>query len=145
MNRILSSFLVAILVAIFFQLRAVPCAAETVKEYEAQIRLMIDYAVRLDDYVRGHLGDKKLAAYAQIMSEKSVDQAERMTPPEMYKTVHPHLLIVLENTERSFFYASKGDMAKYRYYQRTLKKELQTLEALAEREHLDLYIWGRQY
>jgi hypothetical protein len=136
---------IAVLGLLVIQINAAPCRAETTSEYENQLRLMIDYAIRLDDYIRSHLGDKKLAAYAQAMSEKSVDAAERMTPPEAYKVIHPHVLMVLENTERSFFFASKGDMAKYRYYQKTLRKELQELEALAEREHLDFYIFGRQY
>jgi hypothetical protein len=136
---------VVALIAFSLQFKPVRCLAETTQEYENQLRLMIDYAVRLDDYIRSHLGDKKLAAYAQAMSEKSVDAAERMTPPDSYKVIHPHVLLVLENTERSFFFAAKGDMSKYRYYQKTLRKELQELEALSEREHLELYIWGRQF
>ncbi len=119
--------------------------SETKQEYENRIRVMMDYAVRLDDYVRTHLGDRKLAAYAEAMSETSASEAEKMTPPEAYAMLHPHLLLALENIERSFYYASKGDMAKYRHHQKMLRKELQLVETLAEKEHLDIYIWGRRY
>ena len=118
---------------------------ETKQEYENRIRVMMDYAVRLDDYVRTHLGDRKLAAYAQAMSEKSASEAEKMTPPEAYMRLHPHFLLSLENIERSFYYAAKGDLAKYRHYQKVVRKELQIVDALAEKEHLDVYIWGRRY
>ena len=119
--------------------------AESKQEYENRIRLMMDYAVRLDDYVRTHLGDRKLAAYAQVMAEKNASEAEKMSPPECYSMLHPHLLLSLENIERSFYFASKGDMAQYRRHQKMVRKELQLVEALAEKEHLDVYIWGRRY
>ena len=119
--------------------------AESKQEYENKIRLMMDYAVRLDDYIRSHLGDRKLSAYAQVMAEKNASEAEKMSPPDGYSMLHPHLLLSLENIERSFYFASKGDMAQYRHHQKMVRKELQLVEALAEKERLDIYIWGRRY
>jgi hypothetical protein len=119
--------------------------AESKQEYQNRFRVMLDYAVRMDDYVRGHLGDKKLAAYANTMAEANARAAEQMTPPEPYRQVHPHFLLVLENIERSFHFAAKGNLSSYRHHQKTVRKELQLLEALAERTDLELYLWGRRY
>jgi hypothetical protein len=116
---------------------------ESKQEYQNRFRVMLDYAVRLNDYVRGHLGDKKLAVYANAMAVSNASYAEQMTPPEMYRQVHPHFLLVLENIERSLHFAAKGRLADYRHHQKIVRKELQLLEALAERANLDLYLWGR--
>ncbi len=116
---------------------------ENKKEYQNRFRLMLDYAVRANEYVRQRLGDKGLAAYTHAMSERNASEAERMTPPSKYALLHPHFLLVLENVERSFFFVEKGDLAHYRHHQKIVRRELQLLEALAEREHLDLYMWGR--
>jgi len=112
------------------------------KNYLNRARLMLDFAVRTNEYVRQRLMDKELAHFAHTMVEKNVSEAEKMTPPSSLSLLHPHLLLVLENTERALSHAKKGEFAKYRKQQRTLKKELQLLEAIAERERIDLYIWG---
>jgi hypothetical protein len=123
---------------------AVPGArAESKKEYQNRFRLMLDYAVRTNEYVRQRLGDRKLAAYAHAMAERNAGEAERMTPPAQYALLHPHFLLVLENIERSFFFVQKGDLAQYRHHQKVVRRELQLLEALAERERLELYMWDR--
>ncbi|MCP4599752.1 MAG: hypothetical protein GY847_04300 [Proteobacteria bacterium] len=113
------------------------------KEYQNQFRLMLDFAVRTNEYVRQRLGDKALISYAHAMSERNTTEAERMTPPVQYTILHPHFLLVLENIERSFFFASKGDLSHYRHHQKVVRRELQLLEALAEKERLELYMWGR--
>jgi hypothetical protein len=119
--------------------------AESKQEYQNRFRVMVDFGVRLNDYIRQHLGDKKLASYAQAMSEQNVGEAEKMTPPKKYSMLHPHFLLVLENIERSFHFAAKGDLSQYRHHQKLVQKELRLLEALAERAGLDLYLWGRRY
>ena len=43
--------------------------AETKKEYQNRFRLMLDYAVRTNEYVHQRLGDKGLASYAHAMAE----------------------------------------------------------------------------
>lgn len=119
-----------------------PAVGESKKNYLNRARLMLDLAVRTNEYVRQRLQDKELASFAHAMAEKNVSEAEKMTPPSNFGILHPHLLLVLENTERALAYAEQGELAKYRKYQRTLKKELQLLEAIAQRERIDLYIWG---
>jgi len=86
-----------------------PCGAENKKEYQNQFRMMLDFAVRTNEYVRGRLGDRALVGYAQAMAETNARQAERMTPPKSYRVVHPHFLLVLGNVERSFHFAAAGN------------------------------------
>ena len=118
--------------------------AETKQEYQNRFRLMFDFAVRTNEYVRQRLGDRRLASYAHVMAEKNAAEAEQMTPPSKYALLHPHFLLVLENIERSFYFAQKGDLLHYRHHQKMVRKELQLLEALADRERVDLYIWGQR-
>jgi hypothetical protein len=117
---------------------------ESNKEYKNKFMLMLDHAVHVNDYVRQRLGDKSLALYAHGMAETNASAAERMTPPTKYAMLHPHFLLVLENIERSFYFAHKGDLAHYRHHQKMVRKELQLLEALADRARVDLYIWGQR-
>lgn len=124
---------------------SVEAGAESKQEYQNRIRVMFDYAVRMNDYVRNHLGDRKLGAYAQSMAEQNAIEAERMTPPDCFRMLHPHFLLVLENIERSFYFAAKGDMGKYRRHQKIVRKELNLVDALAERANIELYLWGRRY
>lgn len=117
--------------------------AESKSEYENRFQFMLDFAVKTNEYVRLHLGDKGLALYAQSMAERNANEAEKMTPPPQYKLLHPHFLLVLENIERSFFHAAQGKMDRYRYFQGVVRDELKILEAMAEREQLDMYMLER--
>ena len=117
---------------------------ESTREYKNKFMMMLDHAVHVNDYVRQRLGDKSLALYAHAMAEINASEAEKMTPPSKYTMLHPHFLLVLENIERSFYFAQKGDLLHYRHHQKMVRKELQLLEALADRERVDLYIWGQR-
>ena len=68
-----------------------------------------------------------------------------MTPPPPYTVFHPHFLLVLENIERSFFFASQGKLSHYRRHERVVRRELQILEAMAQQKRLDLYMWEKGY
>jgi hypothetical protein len=120
---------------------SVAARTESRLEYENRFRMMVDFSVRSNEYVRQHLSDRALAAYAQRMAAQNAEAAEQMTPPGPYAMIHPHFLLVLENVERSFFYAAQGKLERYRHYQKVVRKELQLLESLAERDGLELYLW----
>jgi hypothetical protein len=113
---------------------------ETKQQYQNRFRLMLDFAVRTNEYVRQHLGDKTLAAYAHRMAEQNASAAEQMTPPSQYALLHPHFLLVLENIERSLYHAAQGRLERYRHHQKIVRKELHVLEGLAERCQLGLYL-----
>jgi len=118
---------------------------ETKQQYQNRFRLMLDYAVRSNEYVRQHLGDRTLVSYAQTMAERNAEAAEQMTPPPQYALLHPHFLLVLENIERSFYYAAQGRLERYRHHQKVVRKELQVLETLAERSQLGTYLLDRGF
>jgi hypothetical protein len=117
--------------------------AETKREYEARFVAMMEIAERIDDLARQHLGDRALLEYAHTMAAANAAAAEQMTPSKEYAMLHPHFLLVLENIERSLFYAADGKMERYRHFQKLMRRELQLLEELAERAGLDLYRLGR--
>ena len=113
--------------------------AETTRTYENRFKVMLDYAIRINEYVRLHLGDRKLCAYAQQMTKTNAREAEQMSPPKKYTELHPHFLLVLENVERSFYYAAEQRLERYRHHQKIVRKELHILEALADRAGIEPY------
>ncbi len=134
----------SVLVAVvMLSLMSATAGGQSKREYQNRFRLMLDFAVRTNEYVRRQLGDRSLSLYSHAMAEKNATEAEKMTPPKPYALLHPHFLLVLENIERSFFFAARGEMGRYRHHQRIVRKELQLLEAMAERENLELYFWMR--
>jgi len=135
--------LVAVLAAAFSAPASV--GGETRQQYQNRFRLMLDFAVRTNEYVRQHLGDRTLAAYAHGMAEQNAAAAEQMTPPAQYALLHPHFLLVLENIERSFYHAAQGRLERYRHHQKIVRKELHVLEGLAERSQLGLYLLDRGF
>ena len=135
---------VGLMVFLVFAVLQGSARGETTREYKNKFLLMLDHAVHVNDYVRQRLGDKSLARYAHAMAETNATAAEKMTPPTKYAMLHPHFLLVLENIERSFYFAHKRDLANYRHHQKMVRKELQLLEALADRERLELYIYGQR-
>lgn len=137
--------LAAAVVAGAMLLAGASAGAESKREYENRFRLMLDLAVRMNEYVRQHLGDRSLGDYAQRIAEKNARAAEKMTPPEQFELLHPHFLLVLENIERGFHYASEGRLDRYRHHQKVVRKELHVLEMMAEREGLGLYLWDRGF
>jgi hypothetical protein len=117
--------------------------AETKKEYETRFLTMMEISQRLDDTAKLHLGDKGLLRYLHELADANAKSAEQMTPPKEYSNLHPSFLLVLENIERSLYFAMDGKMERYRHFQKLKNKELQLLEEIAANTGLDLYRLGR--
>jgi hypothetical protein len=117
--------------------------AETKKEYETRFLAMMELASRIDDTAKLHLGDRGLLRYLHDMADANAKAAEQMTPPREYAILHPHFLLVLENLERSLYFAQDGKMERYRHFQKLQNKEMQLLEEIAANAGLDLYRLGR--
>jgi hypothetical protein len=132
---------VCALVAAAALVAVVRAGAETKREYENRFQMMVEFAVRTNEYVRRHLGDRSLCEYAQEMAAVNAGEAEKMTPPSCYQMLHPHFLLVLENIERSFHFAAQGRLDRYRHHQKIVRKELNLLETFADRQGLRLYMW----
>lgn len=133
-KRTAGFFMVAMLL-----MSQISSAAESKREYENRFKVMLQYAVNINEYVRKHIQDKALCAYAQEMTATNARYAEQMTPPSSYAEIHPHFLLVLENVERSFYFASQQRFGRYRHHQKIVNKELSILEALADRAGLEPY------
>ena len=88
-------------------IRATPQA-----NYLSQFVLMMDWVNRAVAYVPRHADDPDLADVAHAVAEAFVEKAQRLTPPEGLRDLHPHFLLVLENAERTFYYLSQGDSEK---------------------------------
>lgn len=128
-----------VLCVVLFLASNIGWAAESKREYENRFQVMLQYAVNINEYVRRHIQDKNLCAYAQEMAATNARFAEQMTPPSNYAELHPHFLLVLENVERSFYFASQQRFERYRHHQKIVNKELSILEALAERAGIEPY------
>lgn len=129
------------LVALCLFLCAFGTRAQSIREYENRVTVMLELAVRLEDRARRHLGDKGLVSYVHAISDANVTEAARLAPPPNYAVLHPHFVIVLENLERAMFFASKGDLSRYRKHIKTMRKEIVLLESLAAKAGLVLYAW----
>jgi hypothetical protein len=114
-------------------------AGQTSGQYETGFKIMLDFAIRINEYTRVHLQDNRLCAYSQAMAETNARQAEQMSPPKKFLQIHPHFLLILENIERSFYYASQKRFDKYRHHQKIVRKELRIVEIMADRAGIEPY------
>ncbi len=138
-NKSIRYVVVNILVIILITFSIDSNATQTPRQYETGFKIMLDYAIRINEYGRVHLQDNRLCAYAQAMSETNARQAEQMSPPKKYSLMHPHFLLILENIERSFYYAAQGRFDRYRHHQKIVRKELGIVEIMADRAGINPY------
>jgi hypothetical protein len=86
-----------------------PAAATPLPNYLAQFVLMMDWVNRAIVYVPRHDDDTALAKVAHAVAETLVEESQRLAPPDELRDLHPHFVLVLENTERAFHYLEQGD------------------------------------
>jgi len=72
------------------------------------------------------------------VAQRQVELSTLWTPPEEFKALHPHFIIMLENAERAFFFAGKGAMSGYRKHHRILRNELRLVDALLDKHKIRL-------
>ncbi|NLN63356.1 MAG: hypothetical protein GX146_10820 [Myxococcales bacterium] len=137
----MKKMLAVLLVVVGVQVVAQAAQAQSLRHYENRFVLMLDMAVRYNDYMRQRLEDRRLCAYAQLMTQANAREAEQMTPPPKYEMMHPHFLLVLKNIERSFYFAAEGRMQQYRNHQNIARRELRILEELAQRAGVSIWLF----
>jgi Na+/phosphate symporter len=71
--------------------------------------LIMDWVNRAVVYVPRHDDDPALAGLAHAVAETLVEQSQKLSPPAALRDLHPHFVLVLENTERAFYYLAQGD------------------------------------
>ena len=99
----------ALLVVALGAAAATSATATPLPNYLAQFVLMMDWVNRAIVYVPRHDDDTALAKVAHAVAETLVEESQRLAPPDELRDLHPHFVLVLENTERAFHYLSQGD------------------------------------
>ena len=100
--------------------------------------LLLADAKRSNDWVLAHLGDKDLALLARDVAEARVRAARGMQVPKEVAGVHPHLLLMMENSERAASAAADGDTEKFLHHLRTARDEDATFRGLLAQQKLSL-------
>lgn len=108
--------------------------AETRREYVNRYVLLIDWVNRAESWVTGHFEDSGLCRYAHSIAERHVELTRRMTPPQEFISIHPHVLLVMENAERMFDYAAEGNRQAFRRHRRIVHEELRVISELLQAE-----------
>jgi hypothetical protein len=101
-------------------LATTPAAAGS---YLDRAGLLIAQSSRESKYLAEHLGDKELAAMIQDMAAHRLNGAKRMEVPREVVLAHPHLLLMLENYERSAQAACDGQHERFAIYRQRARDE----------------------
>jgi len=112
--------------------------AELRCEYANRFVYVMDWVVKSNNYLREHITDRKLAKYMNEIALRHVEMCRLWTPPEEFRDLHPHFIIMLENAERAFYYAGTGVLSGYRKHHRILRNELRLVDALLDRNRITL-------
>lgn len=111
-----------------------PAAAETRREYVNRFVLLIDWVTRAESWVNGHPEDSGLCRMARSIAKSHVALTQRMTPPPEFVSIHPHLLMVMENAELMFHYASQGNRNSVRRHRNKVHEEMRVMTELLQAE-----------
>jgi hypothetical protein len=106
--------------------------------YLDRAALLLGDARRGNDWVLAHLSDKDLAVVARDVADARVRTARAMQVPKDVASVHPHLLLALENSERAAAAAADGDTDKFLHHLRMARDEDGTFRALLQQMRLAL-------
>jgi hypothetical protein len=108
--------------------------AENRREYVNKYVMLMDWVSRSQVWVRNHMEDTSLCRMSHSIAERHVEMVRRMTPPTEFLSIHPHLLLVIENTERMYACAASGNRISYRRHYRIVQEEMQMIAELLEAE-----------
>jgi hypothetical protein len=91
--------------------------------YLNRAAILVVEANRESEYLRGRVNDKDLASLLQKVAAARLDAASRMNVPKEVVMAHPHLLLTLENYERSAQAAVDGQNDRFLVYQQRARDE----------------------
>jgi len=91
--------------------------------YLNRAALLVAQASRESEYLRGRVGDKDLAELVHAVAAARLEAASRMNVPKEVVLAHPHLLLTLENYERSADAAVEGHNERFLIYQQRARDE----------------------
>jgi hypothetical protein len=85
--------------------------------YLNRAAMLVVMAGRESKYLRGRVNDKDLASLVHAVAVARLNAASRMNVPKEVVQAHPHLLLTLENYERSALSAVDGHNERFLIYQ----------------------------
>lgn len=98
--------------------------------YLNRCALLVAQASRESEYLRARVTDKDLAELVHSIAVARLNSASRMTVPKEVVLAHPHLLLMLENYERSADAATEGHSERFLIYQQRARDEEQILRGI---------------
>ncbi len=100
--------------------------------------VLLDESRRAGDFVQARLGDVQLAGLAQKLAEARVRAGREIPVPREVERAHPHLLLVLEATERAMAAAQDGEIKRFFHLILDARREEQTFRAILTQLHMNL-------
>lgn len=91
--------------------------------YLSRAAMLVVQASRESEYLRGRVNDKDLAELVHQVATARLEAASRMNVPKEVVQAHPHLLLTLENYERSADAAVQGHNDRFLVYQQRARDE----------------------
>ena len=91
--------------------------------YLNRAAMLVAQASRESEYLRGRVNDKDLAELVHSVAVARLEAASRMNVPKEVVQAHPHLLLTLENYERSADAAVEGHNERFLIYQQRARDE----------------------
>lgn len=98
--------------------------------YLNRAALLVAQASRESEYLRGRVNDKDLAEVVHRVAAARLEIASRMNVPKEVVMAHPHLLLTLENYERSAQCAVDAQNDRFLIYQQRARDEEQVLRGV---------------
>lgn len=91
--------------------------------YLSRAAMLVVQASRESEYLRGRVNDKDLAELVHHVASARLEAASRMNVPKEVVQAHPHLLLTLENYERSADAAVQNHNDRFLVYQQRARDE----------------------
>jgi hypothetical protein len=98
--------------------------------YLNRAAILVIQASRESEYLRGRVNDKDLADLVHRVAFARLDAASRMNVPKEVVMAHPHLLLTLENYERSAHAAVESKSERFLIYQQRARDEENVLRGV---------------
>jgi hypothetical protein len=98
--------------------------------YLNRAALMLDGSKAERDMVAPRSDDKELVEMVYAIAQARTAAARRMTVPKAVASAHPHLLLVLENSERAYEAALADESEKFVQHLARARAEDKTFRAL---------------
>ena len=114
MKRVLSLPAALALVAL-----ALPAFAGS---YLDRAAVLLGETRRADEFLLAHFNDRELASLTHDLAEARIKTARKMMVPKEVATVHPPLLLSLENAERAAAAAQEGSLETLMHHQQNQSK-----------------------